>query len=121
RLSPEDPTIPYTHCVDSLSLSARSCELSTCSGSPGRCQGAAVAQETVAIRAETDDVTSSWLTRFRTPVWGIERSHCWREGIAMAWRAPRSLNTFCREILPLLHEENCGERLLQTVAQIVET
>src|SRR5438045_8173746 len=39
----------------------------------------------------------------------------------MPWRAPRSLTTFCREILPLLREQTQGERLLQTVAQIVET
>jgi len=39
----------------------------------------------------------------------------------MAWRAPRSLTTFCREILPLLHEQTHGERLLQSVAQIVAT
>jgi aminoglycoside N3'-acetyltransferase/aminopeptidase-like protein len=39
----------------------------------------------------------------------------------MAWRAPRSLTTFCREVLPLLHEQTQGERLLQTVAQVVET
>ena len=39
----------------------------------------------------------------------------------MAWRAPRSLTAFCREILPLLHEHTQGERLRQTVAQVVET
>lgn len=39
----------------------------------------------------------------------------------MAWRAPRSLTRFCREILPLLYENTQGERLLQTVAQVVET
>jgi aminoglycoside N3'-acetyltransferase len=39
----------------------------------------------------------------------------------MAWRAPRSVTTFCSEILPLLHEHTQGDRLLQTVAQIVET
>src|SRR5438046_5325330 len=39
----------------------------------------------------------------------------------MAWRVPPSLRTFCRELLPLLHEEIQGQRLLETVARIVET
>ena len=39
----------------------------------------------------------------------------------MAWRAPRSLTTFCRDILPLLQEYAQGERLLQTVGQVVAT
>lgn len=39
----------------------------------------------------------------------------------MAWQAPGSVTTFCREILPLLHSQTRGERLLQTVAQVVET
>jgi aminoglycoside N3'-acetyltransferase/aminopeptidase-like protein len=39
----------------------------------------------------------------------------------MAWRVPRSLRTFCREILPLLHAETQGQRLLKTVDRIVET
>jgi aminoglycoside N3'-acetyltransferase len=39
----------------------------------------------------------------------------------MAWRAPRSLDTFCREILPLVREQVQGARLLSTVAEIVRT
>ena len=39
----------------------------------------------------------------------------------MAWRAPRSLTTFCRDILPLLQEYAQVERLLQTVGQVVAT
>src|SRR6266851_3740741 len=47
--------------------------------------------------------------------------HGKRRDRPMAWRAPPSLTTFCREILPLLHEQTQGERLLRTVAQIVAT
>src|SRR5262249_18460184 len=45
----------------------------------------------------------------------------WRGGTAMGWRAPRSLNAFCSEILPLLYDETRGDRLLETVGQIVAT
>lgn len=39
----------------------------------------------------------------------------------MGWRAPRSLNAFCRETLPLLFGATCAERLLRTAGEIVAT
>jgi len=39
----------------------------------------------------------------------------------MAYRAPHSLSTFCRRVLPLLQQETDGRRILGSVSEIVET